>query len=240
MMTPPFVLACYNSISTLLNHPSTCTMLSPRRTTALLAIAFAALLPLVASLSTSSPAAANIHQQTSRRDALIVFPTATLAGLFTMSPLPSHAMSDLSDYKDGPEGLKYLVLEKGSGPKPQRGQKIATSYTLWINGFPGDVGKAGAPSKQIDSSTKPILGDSPFQVRAGVSQVIRGWDLALLDMNEGESRRLVVPPSLGYGEKGIGPIPGKTTLYFEMKLSKVEKMQPLTPEAKQWLAEHPL
>ena len=61
-----------------------------------------------------------------------------------------------------------------------------------------------------------------------------------MDMKEGEARRLVVPSSLGYGDKGIGPIPGKATLYFEMKLTKVEKMEELSDEAKKWLAEHPL
>ena len=106
---------------------------------------------------------------------------------------------------------------------------------MWINGFPGEEG-----SKQIDSSKKPILGDSPFKVRAGVSQVIKGWDLALLDMREGEARRLVVPSSLGYGSKGVGPIPGDATLYFEMKLTKVDKMDVLTDEAKKWLETHPL
>lgn len=144
------------------------------------------------------------------------------------------------DYQQGPEGLQYQILTAGSNnsdkDKPQRGQKIETSYTLWINGFPED----SPASKKIDSSTKPILGDSPFKVRAGVSQVIRGWDLTLLDMHEGEVRRLIVPPALGYGDKGVGPIPGKATLYFEMKLTKINPMDELSPEAKQWLADHPL
>eukprot|EP00536_Pseudo-nitzschia_multiseries_P002706 jgi/Psemu1/294920/fgenesh1_pm.37_\ len=142
------------------------------------------------------------------------------------------------EYQDGPEGLKYVITNEGSGPKPQRGQKIETSYTLWINGFPGE--ESGSKAKQIDSSRKPILGDQPFKVRAGVSQVIRGWDLALIDMKEGESRKLIVPPELGYGDKGIGPIPGKTTLYFEMTLTKVGPMEELAPEALRWLEEHPL
>ena len=106
----------------------------------------------------------------------------------------------------------------------------------WINGFPGD----SPSSKMIDSSKKPILGDQPFKVRAGVSQVIRGWDLTLMSMQQGESRRLIVPPELGYGDKGVGPIPGKATLYFEMTLTNIEPMEELSAEAKQWLDEHPL
>ena len=148
----------------------------------------------------------------------------------------AHAETDISGYKDGPEGIKYLVTQAGTGDKPQRGQKIQTSYTLWINGFPGD----SPNSKKIDSSSKPVLGDQPFKVRAGVSQVIRGWDLTLMDMQEGEARRIIVPPSLGYGPKGVGPIPGDATLYFDMKLTFVEPMKELTDDAKAWLEAHPL
>ena len=40
-------------------------------------------------------------------------------------------------------------------------------------------------------------------------------------MRAGETRRLVVPPALGYGARGIGPIPGGAQLYFEMTLLEV-------------------
>ena len=164
---------------------------------------------------------------------------AAVAATATMGATKARAAEG---YQDGPDGLRYLVTREGTGPKPQRGQKIETSYTLFINGFPGEdeASGKGAKPKQIDSSKKPVLGDQPFKVRAGVGQVIRGWDLALIDMKEGESRKLIVPPELGYGVKGIGPIPGDCTLYFEMTLTKVQPAEELTPDAKKWLEEHPL
>ena len=193
-------------------------------------VVFATTLPSISSLSTTSAAS-----QTSRRDILARTASFAIASqVLTLGSQVSNAV-DLSTYQDGPQGLKYTVLNDGAGSKPERGQKIQTSYTLWINGFPEDPG-----SKQIDSSKKAIIGDQPFKVRAGVSQVIKGWDLTLIDMKEGETRRLVVPPELGYGDKGVGPIPGKATLYFEMQLTKVEALEELTPEAKKWLDEHPL
>ena len=76
---------------------------------------------------------------------------------------------------------------------------------------------------------------------AGVKQVIRGWDLMLLQMTEGEKRRLIIPPTLGFGEKGMGPIPGQATLYFEVELKFIEPMRgELTPEAKAWLEANPM
>ena len=154
-----------------------------------------------------------------------------------MLALETAVANAAEGYQDGPEGLKFKVTNEGTGSKPERGQKIETSYTLWINGFPGEE-EGAAKAKQIDSSKK-VLGDSPFKVRAGVRQVIRGWDLSLLDMKEGESRKLIIPSELGYGDKGIGPIPGKATLYFEMTLTKVSKEE-LTPAAKEWLEANPL
>jgi len=52
----------------------------------------------------------------------------------------------------------------------------------------------------------------PFSFRLGGGQVIKGWDQGLLDMCIGEKRTLTVPPSYGYGERAIGPIPAGSTL----------------------------
>lgn len=167
--------------------------------------------------------------------------TASIASAgFILSSLiatPSRAAAlDLSQYKDGPKGLKYLITENGdgSGRKPERGQKVKTSYTLYVNGFEEDGGK------KVDSS-KGFLGDKPFEFFVGVSQVIKGWDLCLMDMEEGEARRLVVPSDLGYGEKGAGgDIPGGATLYFEVKLAEIGKSPNLNEKQLKWLDEHPL
>lgn len=168
----------------------------------------------------------------SRRDAFL-----TTAGLITSTTIcyPASAATDLSQYKDGPRGLKYLVTVEGSGTyKPQRAQKVKTSYSLFLDGFPEDGGKP------IDSS-KGLFGDKPFEFNVGVSEVIKGWDLSLMDMVEGEARRLVIPPELGYGDKGAGGrIPGGATLYFEVQLTENGKMPELNEGQTKWLEEHPL
>jgi peptidylprolyl isomerase len=103
-----------------------------------------------------------------------------------------------------PSGLKYVVVEEGSGETPQKGAKVTVHYTgKLLNG------------KKFDSSydrKKPI--DFPV----GSGQVIKGWDEALLGMKKGEKRVLIIPPHLGYGPSGRGPIPPNATMIFDVEL----------------------
>lgn len=48
------------------------------------------------------------------------------------------------------------------------------------------------------------------------------WDQGLLDMCVGEKRTLTIPPEYGYGQRGVGPIPGGATLIFETELVGIE------------------
>lgn len=104
-------------------------------------------------------------------------------------------------------GLKYVVLEKGSGAKPRPGQTVHVNYTgRFMDG-------------EIFDSTD--FHGRPFTFPVGKGQVIKGWDEALGDMKVGEKRALVIPPALGYGKKGAGGvIPPDATLYFEVERVK--------------------
>ena len=74
--------------------------------------------------------------------------------------------------------------------------------------------------KEFDSSYSR---NKPFTFTLGAGQVIKGWDQGLMNMCEGEKRKLVIPPELAYGERGSPPsIPGGATLVFEVELLKIE------------------
>lgn len=77
-----------------------------------------------------------------------------------------------------------------------------------------------ADGKVFDSS---IERGTPFTFTLGAGQVIKGWDQGLVGMKVGGKRVLVVPPQLGYGSSDYGPIPGNSTLIFQVELLSVSK-----------------
>ncbi len=74
--------------------------------------------------------------------------------------------------------------------------------------------------KVFDSS---IARGEPLKFVLGSGQVIEGWDKGIVGMRVGGTRLLSVPPEMGYGMNDYGPIPGASTLIFEVQLLKVEK-----------------
>jgi peptidylprolyl isomerase len=106
------------------------------------------------------------------------------------------------------EQLVIDDLVVGEGKEVTAGDRVSVHYTGWLT-----------DGKMFDSSLKR---GTPFQFTVGAHQVIAGWDQGLLGMKVGGKRKLTIPASMGYGERGAGGvIPPNATLVFEIELLDV-------------------
>ena len=103
-----------------------------------------------------------------------------------------------------PSGL--TIIEEGSDDlSVQPGDTVTCHYTGRL-----------ADGTVFDSSLRR---NEPFTFRLGVDGVIKGWAEGITGMRVGQKRRLVIPPDLGYGERGAPPtIPGGATLTFDLEV----------------------
>ncbi len=101
-------------------------------------------------------------------------------------------------------GLKYVDIVEGTGPTPQPGQLLSVDY----------VGTLENGTK-FDSSYD---NGKPMEFRFVVQPMIKGWDEGLKTMKVGGKRKLIVPPSLGYGAQGRPGIPPNSILLFDVEL----------------------
>ena len=104
-------------------------------------------------------------------------------------------------------GLQYKVLKAGTGASPKAESTVTVHYEgKFVNG------------EIFDSS---LQRGEPTSF--GVTQVIPGWTEALMRMKVGDKWQLVIPPELGYGERGFPPAIGPhEALVFEVELLEVK------------------
>jgi len=105
-------------------------------------------------------------------------------------------------------------LAIGTGTDALTGSTLTVDYTGWLY----DATKTEQKGLQFDSS----VGRTPFTFTLGTGQVIKGWDQGIPGMRTGGKRRLVIPPSLAYGESRSGPIPPNATLVFDVTLVSIQ------------------
>ena len=115
---------------------------------------------------------------------------------------------DLSAMTKKASGLYIQDLADGAGAEATSGVTVRVHYTGWL-----------IDGSKFDSSRDRGV---PFDFPLGAGQVIAGWDEGVVGMKIGGSRKLVIPPELGYGSAGApGAIPPNATLVFDVELLDV-------------------
>ena len=106
-------------------------------------------------------------------------------------------------------GLRYKMIQKGSGKKAENGKTVSVHYTGQLE-----------DGKVFDSS---IPRKKPIEFPLGRGNVIEGWDEGIALLQVGDKARFVIPSHLGYGSRGAGgAIPPNATLIFDVELMDVK------------------
>jgi FKBP-type peptidyl-prolyl cis-trans isomerase len=99
-------------------------------------------------------------------------------------------------------GLYYRDLVVGTGATAAADDHVNVAYTGWLSN-----------GSQFDTGTYDFV--------LGARAAIDGFDEGVTGMKVGGKRKLVLPPELGYGKEKNGPIPGNSTLVFEVELLEI-------------------
>lgn len=123
-----------------------------------------------------------------------------------VSPTPQMQTSNTSTNNNS----KLQIADEtiGSGPAVKKGDSVEINYVGTL-----------ANGTKFDASADH---GGPFTTQIGVGQVIKGWDEGIIGMKVGGKRKLVIPPSLGYGNQAVGSIPANSTLIFQVQLVKIK------------------
>lgn len=108
------------------------------------------------------------------------------------------------------QNLEKQDLQIGTGNEATLGSKVSIHYV------------ARLPSgKVFDSSVRR---SQEFKFKIGAVEVLPGLELGVVNMKAGGTRRIFIPPHLGYGQRGAGGnlVPSNSILIYDVKLLSVE------------------
>ena len=106
--------------------------------------------------------------------------------------------------------LTVVDVALGTGAVANSGNRITVGYTGYLY-----------DASQPEQKGRPFDSNNAYTFTLGMGLVIKGWDQGIVGMRVGGSRRLIIPPSLAYGNQAVGTIPPNSTLVFDVRLISV-------------------
>jgi FKBP-type peptidyl-prolyl cis-trans isomerase len=108
------------------------------------------------------------------------------------------------------QGVHIVNNIDGIGTPSAVGDKVFIRYTGYLEN--GDI-----------FDTTEIPDRLPFSFVLGTNKVIKGWEDSILGLRVGGKCTLIIPPELGYGDRGQGSIPSNSILLFDIEVTKIIK-----------------
>lgn len=140
---------------------------------------------------------------------LKIFVSALIVFSFTAAS-SAQSVKAAADTVTTADGLKYIIISKGSGVKAELGKEVEVNYNWYLTN-----------GTLIGSSIKT---GRPYDFVLGEGKVIKGWEEGISLMRAGDHYIFIIPPQLGYGSKGAGRvIPPNSTLIYDTYLMNVDK-----------------
>ncbi|MGF1558473.1 MAG: peptidylprolyl isomerase [Flavobacteriaceae bacterium] len=124
-----------------------------------------------------------------------------------------------------PSGLNILTIQEGSGEQPKLGQQVLVKYAGYLEDgtlFDSNYQEVATAYNVFDWNREQGGGyEAMPMLYSTESQLIAGFREGLLTMKVGDKVRLFIPPHLGYGEQGGGPIPPSSNLVFDVEITGI-------------------
>lgn len=157
----------------------------------------------------------------------LIIPADLAYGEQAMGSIPPNSTLlfevELNEVVDLAKDVLTEDLVVGDGAEALPGMIVKLHYTGWL--FNAD--STDSKGAMFDTS---LQAGQMLEFPIARSRVIPGMDLGLLGLKVGGSRRITIPPSLGYGDRDLGVIPPNSTLIFDVELFEVIDPATIVPE----------
>ncbi len=137
--------------------------------------------------------------------------TSTVRNSETTTPA-TPSFTEYEKYKDAKIAL-FGEVKEGVGAVVNENDTVQVYYKGYLTN--GIVFDNQWPAKAGD---KP----KPFEFTVGKSNIVTGIHQGIVGMKVGGTRRIIIPPSVGYGEKGQGAIPPDSVLVMDIELLNIK------------------